>query len=276
MSDKKSILITGCSSGIGEASARVMKARGWRVFATARTKPDLARLRAELGVEPVALELADAKSIAACADHVLNETDGRLDAIFNNAAFGQIGAIEDIAPDVLRRQFDVNVIGTHDLTARIIPAMRARSAGRIVQCSSVLGFVSAPFRGAYCASKFALEALSDALRLELYGTGIQVSLIEPGPIWSRFVERAIDDLKQNVDMASSPHCETYEARLQKMQAGGASRFKLPPEAVARKLIHAVESPKAKARYYVTVPTYVAAAAKRILPTAVADWLSRKT
>lgn len=275
MLQPKSILITGCSSGIGEASARVMKARGWRVFATARRDEDHVRLRDDLGVEPVALELSDPASIASCADHVLEQTGGFLDAVFNNAAFGQLGAIEDITPDVLRKQFEVNVFGTHDLTTRLIPAMRAQGSGRIVQCSSVLGFVSAPYRGTYCASKYALEALSDAMRHELHGTGIQVSLIEPGPIWSRFIDRAVVDLKRNVDIEGSAHRDTYQARLQKMQAGGASRFKLPPEAVAKKLIHAVESPKARARYYVTMPTYIAAAAKRTLPTPVADWLSRK-
>ncbi len=272
---QRTILITGCSSGIGLAAAAGMKARGWRVFATARQDADLARLRDVVGVEAVDLELRDPGSVARCAEYVLAETDSHLDALFNNAAVGQIGAIEDLSADVLRAQFEVNFFATHDLTQRLIPAMRARGSGRIVQCSSVLGFVSAPYRGAYCASKFALESLSDAMRHELHGTGIHVSLIEPGPIRSRFVEHAMEQLQANVDIEGSLHRDIYHARLEKMKQGGASRFKLEPEAVVRKLIHAVESPRPKTRYYVTVPTYVAAAAKRVLPPPVADWLSRK-
>src|SRR5690606_24281722 len=177
----RTILITGCSSGIGLASARMLKARGWRVLATARKPEDLKRLNEEHGLEALYLELADPKSIAGCAEEALSRTRGRLYALFNNAAYSQPGAVEDIPADALRHQLEVNVVGTHDLTRRIIPAMRASGAGRIVQCSSVLGLVSAPWRGAYCASKYALEALTDALRLELQGSGIHVSLIEPGP-----------------------------------------------------------------------------------------------
>lgn len=272
---RRSILITGCSSGIGLAAAIGMKARGWRVFATARQEEDLTRLSDEVGVEAVSLELREPASVARCAEHVLTATGARLDAVFNNAAVGQIGAIEDLSADVLREQFEVNFIATHDLTQRLIPAMRAQGYGRIVQCSSVLGFVSAPYRGAYCASKFALESLSDAMRHELHGTGIHVSLIEPGPIRSRFVEHAMEKLQANVDIEGSAHRDIYHARLEKMKQGGASRFKREPEAVVKKLIHAVESPRPKTRYYVTTPTYVAAAAKRVLPPVVTDWLSRK-
>lgn len=252
-----------------------MKQRGWRVLATARKPDDLDRLRDEVGVEAVALELQDPDSIAQCAETALQATEGRLDALFNNAAFGQIGAVEDLRPEILRQQLEINVFGTHDLTWRIIPAMRARGSGRIVQCSSVLGFVSGPYRGAYCASKYALEALSDAMRFELWDAGIRVSLIEPGPIRSRFVERAIDGLKANIAMDASPHRDIYRQRLEKMQAGGASLFKLEPDAVVKKLIHAVESRSPKPRYFVTMPTYVAAGAKRLLPSRLADWVSRK-
>lgn len=272
---KRSILITGCSSGIGLAAAEGMKARGWQVFATARRDEDLARLRDEVGVDAVELELRDPASVAQCAENVLAATHGRLDAVFNNAAVGQIGAIEDLTADVLREQFEVNFIATHDLTQRLIPSMRAQGSGRIVQCSSVLGFITAPYRGAYCASKFALESLSDALRHELHGTGIHVSLIEPGPIRSRFVDHAMEKLQANVDIEGSHHRDIYHARLEKMRQGGASRFKLGPEAVVKKLIHAVESRRPKTRYYVTTPTYIAAAAKWALPSVVSDWLSRK-
>ena len=177
---KPSIIITGCSSGIGLASAREMKARGWRVFATARKQEDIARLRDEEEVESVYLDYAEPRSIEAAAAHVLAATQGELTALFNNGAYGQPGAVEDLTPEVLRAQFEANVFGWHDLTRRVIPAMRAKGEGRIVFCSSVLGLVAAPYRGAYCASKFAIEALADSLRMELAPAGIKIVLIEPG------------------------------------------------------------------------------------------------
>ena len=272
---QRSILITGCSSGIGLASARLLKARGWRMLATARTEADRAMLTDEVGVEALHLDLADPGSIAQCALETLELTDANLDAVFNNAAYGQVGAVEDLTPDVLRRQIEVNVIGTHDLTRRLVPAMRAVGRGRIVQCSSVLGFVAVPYRGAYCASKFALEALSDAMRHELKGTGLHVSIIEPGPIRTRFVEHALANFRTTVDIEGSAHRETYLARLASMEQGGKSTFKLEPEAVAWKLVHAVESPRPRRRYMVTVPTYMAAAGKRFLPAPLADWLVQR-
>jgi len=272
---ERSVLITGCSSGIGLASARAMKDRGWRVFATARRPDDLARLEDEHGVESLYLDYTEPDSIAAAADHVLGATDGALDALFNNGAYGQPGAVEDVPPQVLRDQFEANVIGWHDLTTRVIPAMRARRQGRIVQCSSVLGLISAPYRGAYCASKFAIEALGDALRMELAGTGIHVSLIEPGPIATRFIERALEAYRRNIDMENSPHREIYRARLAQMEQGGQTTFKLPPEAVVKRLIHALEAKRPKPRYYVTFPTYAVAFLRRILPTAALDVVAAK-
>jgi NAD(P)-dependent dehydrogenase (short-subunit alcohol dehydrogenase family) len=267
---QRSILITGASSGIGLASARVMKARGWRVLATARAPEDLQRLERDERVEALSLELSDPNSIASCAKEALVRTDGKLYALFSNGAFGQVGAVEDLSADVLRHQLEVNVVGTHDLTRQVIPAMRANGEGRIVQCSSVLGLVSGIYRGAYCASKFALEALADALRLELRDTGIRVSLIEPGPIRTRFVETALANVKDTISIEQSPHRESYIARLAAMEAGGSSTFKLEPEAVAEKLVHAVESVRPKARYYVTTPTYVAAVLRRVLPAPLLD------
>jgi NAD(P)-dependent dehydrogenase (short-subunit alcohol dehydrogenase family) len=272
---QRSILITGCSSGIGLTSAKVMAGRGWRVLATARRPDDLAMLEREAGVEALYLELLDPASVAACADEALKRTGGRLFALFNNAAYGQPGAVEDLTSDVLRRQIEANLIAQHELARRVIPAMRRNGAGRIVQCSSVLGLVATPYRGAYCASKFALEALSDAMRHELTGTNIYVSLIEPGPIRTRFVEHALEQLRNNVDIEGSPHRDVYRARLASMQQGGASTFKLEPEAVAAKLVHAVESRRPRRRYYVTVPTYLAAAGRRLLPPALADWFAAR-
>lgn len=267
---QRSVLITGCSSGIGLASARAMKERGWRVFATARKPEDLARLKDEYGLESLYLDYTEPDSIAAAGTHVLEATDGALTALFNNGAYGQPGAVEDVTPDVLRAQFETNVIGWHDLTRRVIPAMRERGEGRIVFCSSVLGLIAAPYRGAYCASKFAVEALADALRMELGGTGLQVSLIEPGPIATRFVEHALAAYRRNIDMEGSAHREVYRDRLAKMEEGGNQSFKLPPEAVAAKLVHALEAKRPKARYYVTFPTYAAAFLRRLLPTRALD------
>jgi NAD(P)-dependent dehydrogenase (short-subunit alcohol dehydrogenase family) len=267
---KRSILITGCSSGIGLASAREMKARGWRVFATARKPEDLARLRDEVAVESLYLDYAEPASIAEAAEHVLAATGGKLTALFNNGAYGQPGAVEDLTPDVLRAQFEVNVFGWHDLTRRVIPSMRAQGEGRIVFCSSVLGLVAGPYRGAYCASKFAVEALADTLRMELAASGIKIVLIEPGPIASRFIEHALQAYRRNIDLEGSPHREIYRAR---MAQGGSQTFKLGPEAVAAKLAKAVESRSPKPRYYVTVLTYVAAFLRRLLPTHALDVLA---
>lgn len=272
---QRTILITGCSSGIGWSAAKVMKVRGWRVLATARKVEDRHRLEAELGVEALALDLADPASVAACAREALTLAESRLEALFNNAAYGQPGAVEDLSPFVLRRQLEVNVIGTHALTTAIIPAMRSAGRGRIVQCSSVLGVVAAPYRGAYCASKFALEALTDCMRLELAGSGIHVSLIEPGPIRSRFVESALAAARAHIDIDGSVHAPRYKAILAGLEAGGRQTFKLEPEAVAAKLVHAVESRRPRARYPVTVPAHAAAMLKRLLPTRLMDALAAR-
>lgn len=263
MSDK-SILITGCSSGIGEAAALTLKARGWRVFATARTEADLQRLSAA-GLEAIHLDYADPASIADCAEIVLERTGGRLFALFNNGAYGQPGAVEDLRVDVLKAQFEANFFGWHDLTTRLIPAMRAQGAGRIVQCSSVLGLVAMKYRGAYTATKFALEALTDTLRLELADSGIKVVSIQPGPIATKFVPSSMKMFHAHVDMAASPHRAVYERRLARMQRGGASTFKLGPEAVVDKLIKAIELADPAPYYGVTWATTIMAVARRVLP-----------
>lgn len=267
---QRTILITGCSSGIGLASAKLMKSRGWRVLATARQPDDLRRLEDDIGVVAIHLELSDEASVRECAEKALEISGGHIDAVFNNAAFAQPGAIEDLTAGLLRRQFEINLIGGHELTRLLIPQMRARNAGRIVQCSSVLGLVAAPMRGAYCASKFALEGLSDAMRIELRDTNIHVSLIEPGPIRTKFVATALETLRTTIDIEGSVHRSAYLARLQSMEAGGKQAFKLEPEAVAEKLVHAVESARPKPRYFVTTPTYMADVLRRTLPTRLLD------
>ena len=267
---ERSILITGASSGIGLAAAETLKARGWRVLATARKAADIERLRLEEGLEVIALELSDPASVDACADEALRLTNGRLSALFNNGAYGQVGAVEDLPTDILRQQLEVNLFAAHTLVRRVLPGMRAQGHGRIVQCSSVLGLMAAPYRGAYCASKFALEGLSDCLRLELADTNIRVSLIEPGPIRTNFVATALARFRETIDIETSPHRGIYKKRLETMQAGGTDRFKLEPCEVVFKLIHALESPRPQRRYYVTTPTHAAVALKRILPTALLD------
>ncbi|MBM3519548.1 MAG: SDR family oxidoreductase [Alphaproteobacteria bacterium] len=271
MTGQRTILITGCSSGIGEACAHGMKARGWRVLATARKQEDLARLAAS-GFEAIALDYADCKSVTACAEKVAALTGGRLDALFNNGAYGQPGAVEDLTREVLEAQFAANVFGWHQLTVACLPLLRANGGGRIVHCSSVLGLVALKWRGAYNASKFAVEALADTLRLELRGSGIFVSLIEPGLIRSRFVEHALAAFNRNIDESRSHYKEVYVRQRQRLGRGGSSRFKLGPEAVLAKLIHAVESPRPHARYHVTWPTTLMAIARRVLPQRLQDYM----
>lgn len=273
--NEKSILITGCSSGIGYCAARRLTDRGYRVFAGARKQADVVRLREE-GLVSVRLDLSDSNSIAAAVDEVLTQTGGTLYALFNNAAYGQPGAVEDLRRDILREQFETNLFGTHELTCRIIPVMRRQGGGRIIQNSSVLGLVSLPYRGAYNASKFALEGLTDTLRLELRGSGIHVSLIEPGPITSRFRANAFAMYSKNIDKEASCHREIYEGMERRLQKKGpAASFTLPPEAVVDKLIHALESSRPKARYYVTFPTYLFGTLRRLLSTNALDRVMRR-
>ena len=268
----KTILITGCSSGIGYDAAKAMAARGWRVFATCRKAEDCQRLVAE-GLESFPLDYADEGSIAAAVDEVKARA-GRLDALFNNGAFACPGLVEDLPRGALRAIFEVNLFGSHDLTRRVLPMMRAQGAGRIVNCSSVLGIVGAEWRGAYVATKFALEGLSDVLRLEMRGTGIDVVLIEPGPIGTRIRENARPHFERWFDWQASARVADYARFRERLYdtSGKKDRFQLEPAAVTRALIHAVEARRPRARYYVTLPTHIAALARRVLSTRALDWL----
>jgi NAD(P)-dependent dehydrogenase (short-subunit alcohol dehydrogenase family) len=271
----RSILITGCSSGIGRCAALGLRDRGYRVFATARRHEDLQELEHE-GLEAVHLHLDDPASVAEAATKVLEASGGHVYGLFNNGGYGQPGAVEDITWAALEEQLRTNLLGWHELTRRLIPGMRARGEGRIIQNSSVLGLVAMPYRGAYNCSKFALEGLSDTLRLELRGSGIWVSLIEPGPISSRFRENSHARFKQNIDAENSVHRASYQAMEARLaREGPTTRFTLPPEAVLKKVIHALESPRPRARYAVTTPTYVFGALRRVLSTRQLDWLLRK-
>ena len=270
----KTILITGCSSGIGHCVASGLQQRGYRVFATARRAESVDKLIAE-GFESLQLDLVDSQSIQRAVDEILRRTGGELYAVFNNGAFGLPGAVEDLSRYAIRAQFETNFFGWLELTNLLLPVMRRQGYGRIVKNSSVLGFVAMPFRGAYNSSKFAIEGLSDTLRLELKGTNIHVSLVEPGPILSRFRTNALTTMEKYIDMENSVHSERYQAVLSRLnKEGPAVPFTLPPEAVLKKVIHALESRNPKARYYVTVPSYLFGYLKRLLPTKTLDKLLR--
>ena len=273
----RSVLITGCSSGIGLDAARRMRARGWRVFAACRKAEDCARLAAE-GFESPRIDYADPDSIADGLAQVLAATGGRLDGLFNNGAFASPGAVEDLPTDALRAIFEANLFGWHDLTRRVIPVMRAQGGGRIVQCSSVLGFAPLPWRGAYVATKFALEGLTHVLRIEMADTPIKVILIEPGPITSLIRQNSIPHFERWIDWQASPRADQYRATLLKRlyrETTTPDRFELPPSAVSDKLVHALESARPKARYFVTLPTVLMAAATRLLPLRAMDWIARR-
>lgn len=273
----RTILITGCSSGIGYAAAHGLAKRGWRVFATCRQQADCDRLTEE-GLESFPLDLADTASITAAVAEALNRSGGTLDALFNNGAFGCPGAVEDLPTGALREIFETNFFGWHELTRQVIPVMRAQGHGRIVNNSSVLGLVAIRWRGAYTATKFALEGLTDTLRLEMRDTNIRVSLIEPGPVTSMIRVKSIPHFEKWIDWKNSPRRAQYEGSLLKRlyESRGPDPFELSPDAVTRKLIHAIESARPHPRYFVTRPTYVAQFLRRVLPSSVLDRLASRT
>ncbi len=267
--NKPTVLVTGCSSGIGQHCAMALQARGWEVFATARRAEDVTRLE-ENGLAALALDVTDFDAIDRVVAATLERVEGRLDAVFNNAGYGQPGAVEDLPTAALRAQFETNLLGPHAIIRAVLPAMRRQGYGRIVNHSSVLGFAALPYRGAYNASKFALEGLSDTLRLELTGTGIHVSLMQTGPVASRFRANAERAFRRWIEPETSAHREPYRTFARRLAGEGSTPFSLGPEAVMRKLVHALEHPRPKARYHVTVPTHVFKALRRILPTRALD------
>lgn len=268
---RRSILITGCSSGIGLDAARSLHAGGWRVFATCRNPDDCRRLIAE-GLESFPLDHADEATIAAAVDETLARTGGGLDAVFHNGAYAIPGPVEDVPTAAMRAIFEANFFGWHELTRRLVPVMRGQGHGRIVFCSSILGFIPAKYRGAYIATKHAVEGYADTLRLELRGAGIRVSLLQPGPIDTAFRANAIRQFERWIDWENSLLAEEYRAHLldRLYKGSGDSRFQLPPAAVTAALRHAIESPRPKARYRITVPTRAMALARRLLPGAAID------
>lgn len=268
---QKTILITGSSTGIGFYVAHELKKAGYRVIASCRSASDVARLQQE-GLECVQLDLADSESIQRGFAQAMTLTGNELYGLFNNGAYGQPGAVEDLPINALRQQFNTNFFGWCELTNLTLPIMLQQGYGRIIQNSSVLGIAAMPLRGAYNASKYAIEGISDTLRLELEGTGVYVSLIEPGPIESQFRKNALAALLKHIDIEKSRHHATYlgaTSRLGKTET--TTPFTLGPEAVYQRVIHALEAKRPQARYYVTFPTYLVGFMKRILP---ARWLDK--
>ena len=268
----KNVLITGCSSGIGYSAACTLHEKGYQVLATVRNIADAKPLQ-DLGISCIELDLNDSQTIIDVIAFADDHFNGRIDVLFNNAAYGQPGAVEDLKRHVLREQFETNVFGTQELTNLVIAMMRQQGHGRIIYNSSVLGIISLAYRGAYNASKYAIEGLADTLRLELSNTDIHISLIEPGPITSQFRANAFAKYQQHIDKQTSAHRDTYEAMEARLtKVGPAAPFTLPPEAVVDKLLHAIESTRPKVRYYVTFPTYLFATLKRLLPHRCLDWI----
>lgn len=269
---QKSILVTGASSGIGYYVAHQLHQDGYLVIASCRQANDVLRLQAE-GLHSVQIDLADSASIESGFQAAMQITAGELYALFNNGAYGQPGAVEDLSRAALHQQFETNVFGWLELTNLALPIMIKQGFGRIVQNSSVLGLAAMPLRGAYNASKYAIEGLSDTLRLELNKTGVYVSLIEPGPIHSSFRKNALAMLVKNIDINSSRHRESYQTAITRLGSETSNTpFTLAPDAVYKRLIHALESTHPKARYYVTFPTYLVGYLKRLLPTTLMDKL----
>lgn len=267
---QKTILITGASSGIGLEAAYGLRNAGWRVFASCRKPEDCARLLSE-GFESPLIDYADPDSIVNGLAEVLEATGGTLDALYNNGAYACPGAVEDLPTGALRAIFETNVFGWHELTRLVIPVMRAQGHGRIINCSSVLGFVGMKWRGAYVASKFALEGLTDVLRVEMANTPIKVILIEPGPVTSKIRENAIPHFEKWIDWKNSARKTEYDEVMSRLYTdSGPDQFELPPEAVTKKLLHALTSPRPKPRYYVTTPTYLMGILRRLLSTRMLD------
>ncbi|MHA2940016.1 SDR family oxidoreductase [Vibrio sp. RC27] len=271
----KSILITGCSSGIGYTAAHALHKRGYQVIASCRQIDDVNRL-VEEGLTCIHLDLANTDSIIAAVKQTLELANGQLDALFNNGAYGQPGALEDLPTDGLRAQFETNVFGWHELTTQLLPHFRQHGSARIIQNSSVLGFAALKYRGAYNASKFAIEGWSDTLRLELLDTDIKIAILEPGPIETQFRTNALEAFNRWINVKNSYHEKIYKIQMDRLNSETSNnRFVLPAEGCLPAIYHALEAPSPKLRYRITQPTKVFAVLKRILPGKLLDKLLAK-
>ncbi len=270
--NKETILITGCSTGIGFETAVYLKLKGYRVFATARQQKDVEMLQ-KLGFEAFLLDVIKRETITNTLNQILELTSGTLDIVFNNAGFGQPGALEDISTDVLKEQFNTNVFGLHEVTIQILPIMQKQGYGKIIQHSSVLGLISLKLRGAYNASKYAIEGLTDTLRLELEDTNIQVTILNTGPVTSDFRKNAIAKTKENIDMEHSRFKEIYHKNLNAKKSE--VPFNLPSIDVAKVIEKIIISKNIKPRYYITKATYILGYLKRFLSTKSMDKILKR-
>jgi len=273
--EPKNILITGCSSGIGKNAAITLHNKGWRVFATCRSKNDCKFFK-NLGIESFELDLQSEKSINNAVELIKKKTKSRLDALYNNGAYAIPGAIQDMPRDALREIFEVNVFGQIDLINKCIPLMMSSESPKIINCSSVLGFISLPYRGAYSATKFSIEALTDAMRRENYKEKLKFVLIQPGPINTSIKQKSIKHFEKWLDWKNSAHKKTYEnqvlKRLYNNSKNSLGFFELQPEAVTKILIKVLNSKRTKERYEITIPTRIARIMIKFLPTNVLDWI----
>lgn len=265
----KAVLITGCSSGIGLCVAQGLKQAGYQVFASARQAKDVEMLKAQ-GFEALQLDLDSSKSINEACVSIFKKTNNTLYGLIHNGAYGQVGALEDISRQALEEQFQTNVFGWHELTNLVLPKMKQNNQGRIIYLSSVVGFVAMPFRGSYNASKFAIEGLVNTLRLELSNTQVQLSLIQPGPIESKFKANAYKAFKKHVDMENSDYQTSYQQMIVRLQSKKLADFTLGPEAVLKCCLHALSAKQAQIHYRVTFPTKLSAVLIRLLPTYLMD------
>lgn len=271
----KTILITGCSSGIGYDTAKQLHQAGWRVFASCRSLHDVERLRDEGLADALQLDVADSASIRSAFDAVMRQTGGSLDALFCNAGYGQVGAVEDVPREALRQQFETNVFGAWECITLAMKVFRRQGYGRILVNSSILGFAAMPWRGAYNSTKFALEGMCDTLRHETHGSGIFVSLVEPGPIATRFRQNALKKLHEHIDIDASVHAENYRYQLNRLEKeGDAAPFTMSSADCAAICVKALTAPNPKARYLVTFPTVLFWYLKRLLPIRLLDRLQR--
>lgn len=261
MEDNKYVLITGCSfGGIGYATARFLQDMGYFVIATARDEEDVILLKNE-GFTAFLLDLRNKKTIDKAIKETLQLTDNKLYALFNNGGYGQLGALEDLSTKALREQFETNLFGYHRVIKKVLPVMKAQGYGKIINHSSILGLISLRFRGAYQASKYALEGYSDTLRLELENTGISVSVINTGPVESNFRTNAIKNFYETVDIENSRFKDIYTDKIENRKKSG---FSLPASSVAEVVYQILQSDKPKPRYYVTKASYILAYAKKVL------------
>lgn len=271
----QNILITGCSSGIGLQTALIMKEKNYKVYASARKQKDVDRLK-ELGFEAFKINVKNKDEITYALNTII-ENDLKLDAVFNNAGFGQPGAVEDISVEVLKKQFNTNFFGLHQVTLEAMKIFRTQGFGKIIQHSSVLGLISLKYRGAYNASKYAIEGISDTLRQELLGTNIYITTINTGPVTSNFRVNGLKKFNENIDVENSHFKEVYkkELKIRLETSEDKALFNLPASSVANTVIKIMEAQKPKPRYYVTKATYILGFAKRVLSTAILDKLLNK-